>query len=187
MGIPPAPRGVPQIEVTFDIDANGILSVHAKDQATGKEQSIRIEGSGGLSKEEIDRMVRDAESHAGEDAKRRETVEKRNTLDSMIYQAEKTLADNGDKLAEEDKQKVTSAVEAAKEKLDSGDAAELDAARQQIEQSLHAIAETLYKAQAAEAADADAASGGAEGGSASSGGDDVVDAEYTEEKDEKDG
>ena len=181
-GIPPAPRGVPQIEVTFDLDANGILSVQAKDQATSKEQSIRIEGSGGLSQDEIDRMVRDAEANAGEDHRRRESVEKRNNLDALIYQAEKTLTENEDKLSDDDKEKVRSAVEAAKGKLDSEDPAELDAALQQVEQSLHGIAETLYKSQANGDAAAGASAPGAEAESAA-GGDDVVDAEYTEEKD----
>jgi len=176
-GIPPAPRGVPQIEVTFDIDANGILSVHAKDQATAKEQSIRIEGSGGLSKDEIKRMVSEAEVHAGEDKQRREVIEKRNGLDSLIYQAGKTLTENADKISPDEKQKVDAVIAEARIHLESDDAAALDAARQRVEQALHAIAETLYKAQAA---------GGAAGNGAPntgpSGGDDVVDAEYTEEK-----
>ncbi|MEM7411908.1 MAG: molecular chaperone DnaK [Myxococcota bacterium] len=185
-GIPPAPRGVPQIEVTFDIDANGILSVHAKDQATSKEQSIRIEGSGGLSKDEIDKMVADAEAHAGEDQQRRDSIEKRNNLDSMIYQAEKTLSENAEQIDAEEKAKVESAIEAAKKELESDDPAKLDAAQQQLEQSLHGIAEQLYKAQAAEGGapgpDAGAA-GGPAGGPTGGNADDVVDAEYTEEKD----
>ncbi len=183
-GIPPAPRGVPQIEVTFDIDANGILAVHAKDKATAKEQSIRIEGSGGLSKQEIDRMISEAETHAGEDRERRELIEKRNALDSMIYQAGKTLTENADKVSAEDKQKVEEALAEARGALASDDAAKLDAARQRVEQSMHAVAEALYRAQGAGEAGAagapppgsDSASGGA------SGDDDVVDAEYTEEK-----
>ncbi len=179
-GIPPAPRGVPQVEVTFDIDANGILSVGAKDQATGKEQSIRIEGSGGLSQEEIKRMVDEAEAHAGEDSKRREVIEKKNTLDSILYQAEKTLSENADKIDAAEKETVEAAIAEAKTDLESDDAAKLDAARQRVEQSLHGIAETLYKAQAeAEGASPDA---GAEGGSDAAGGEEVVDAEYTEEK-----
>ena len=120
-GIPPAPRGVPQIEVTFDIDANGILSVKASDKASGKDQSIRIEGSGGLDSSEIDRMVKDAESHASEDSTRREQIEKHNQLDSMIYQAEKMIADNGETLSEEDKQSLQSAIEDAKKDLESQD------------------------------------------------------------------
>jgi molecular chaperone DnaK len=179
-GIPPAPRGVPQIEVTFDIDANGILSVNAKDQATAKEQSIRIEGSGGLSQEEIKRMVDEAASHASEDKERRELIEKRNTLDSLIYQAEKSLAENADKIDPEEKQGVEAAIAEARTHLEGDDVAKLDAARQRLEQALHGIAEKLYKAQAeAAAGNGDAAAAGAETGS---GGDDVVDAEYTEEK-----
>ncbi len=180
-GIPPAPRGVPQIEVTFDIDANGILAVHAKDKATAKEQSIRIEGSGGLSKTEIDRMISEAEAHAGEDRQRREVIEKRNALDSIVYQAGKTLAENADKISAEEKQKVEAALADARSSLESEDVAVLDSARQRVEQAMHGVAEALYKAQSAGEA------GGAAGASASgsepkSGGDDVVDAEYTEEK-----
>jgi molecular chaperone DnaK len=182
-GIPPAPRGIPQIEVSFDIDANGILSVSATDKATGKEQSIRIEGSGGLSKEEIDRMVRDAETHAAADSAQKERVEKRNTLDSMIYQAEKMLRENEDKLSEADKTSVRSAVEEAKKDLESDDLAKIDAARQRVEQELHKVAEALYKAQTAEGAAGagPAGAGGAAPGTAAGDEGDVVDAEYTEE------
>jgi molecular chaperone DnaK len=175
-GLPPAPRGVPQIEVSFDIDANGILSVSAKDKATEKEQSIRIEGSGGLSKEEIDGMVRDAEAHAAEDATQKEIVEKHNALDSMIYQAEKTLEENKATLDEADAANIRTAVEEGKKDLESNDLVKLDAARQRLEQALHKVAEALYKAQTSQdAGGADAAAGApdAEG--------DVVDAEYTEE------
>jgi molecular chaperone DnaK len=183
-GIPPAPRGVPQIEVTFDIDANGILSVRAKDQASSKEQSIRIEGSGGLSKQEIDRMIAEAAAHAGEDKQRRETIEKRNTLDSLIYQAEKTLADNAEKISADEKQKVETALQEARAELTTDDAAKLDAARQRVEQALHGIAETLYKAQAASGAGAPGAAGPSSqtDGGGSTGDDEVVDAEYTEHK-----
>jgi molecular chaperone DnaK len=179
-GIPPAPRGMPQIEVTFDLDANGILSVHAKDKATSKEQSIRIEGSGGLAKSDIERLVREAEQHASEDKAQREAVDKRNTLDSVIYQAEKLLSDNAAKLAAPDTASVRSAIDEAKKDLDSGDVAKLDAAKQRLESELHKIAEKLYKEQAA--------SGGAAGaGAPGAGGDgkgdpDVVDAEFTEDK-----
>jgi molecular chaperone DnaK len=181
-GIPAAPRGVPQIEVTFDLDANGILSVQAKDKATGKEQSIRIEGSGGLSKGEIDRMISEAESHASEDRQRREVIEKRNTLDSMIYQAGKTLTENADKISAEDKQKVETALSDARGVLESDDAAKLDAARQRVEQSMHAVAEALYKAQSAGAAGGAAPDSGDAGAKGGQSGDDVVDAEYTEDK-----
>jgi molecular chaperone DnaK len=181
-GIPPAPRGVPQVEVTFDIDANGILAVHAKDKATAKEQSIRIEGSGGLSKQEIDRMIHEAEEHAGEDRERRELIEKKNALDSIVYQAGKTLTENADKISAEDKQKAEAALEEARGVLESDDAAKLDAARQKIEQSMHAVAEALYKAQSAGEAGAQGAPASDSGSSSKNGGDDVVDAEYTEEK-----
>jgi len=177
-GLPPAPRGVPQIEVTFDIDANGILAVNAKDKATSKEQSIRIEGSGGLSKDEIDRMVKDAEAHASEDHARKEQVEKHNQLDSMIYQAEKTLTDNRDKIAEADRTRVESVLAEAKQDLESNDVARMDAARQRVEKEMHGVAEALYRAQAA--------SGGDAGPPPESGGapkdEGVIDAEYTEEK-----
>ena len=178
--IPPAPRGVPQIEVTFDIDDNGILAVAAKDRATSKEQSIRIEGSGGLSKEEIERMVRDADAHASEDQAQREKIEKHNALDSIIYQAEKTLTESGDKLSEQDSAGVRSAIEDGKKELESDDPAKLEAARQRIEQELHKVAEVLYKAQAAE----EGAAAGTPDAAAESEEGEVVDAEYTEEKGE---
>jgi molecular chaperone DnaK len=181
-GIPPAPRGVPQVEVTFDIDANGILSVSARDKASAKEQSIRIEGSGGLAQSEIDRMVREAESHATEDKVQRDLIEKRNTLDNMIYQAEKTLRENAEKVPGAEAEAVRKAVEAAKQDLESQESGKLEAARQNLEQQLHRLAETLYKAQGG--ADAGAGAPGPEPAASPGGGgdDDVVDAEYTEEK-----
>jgi molecular chaperone DnaK len=173
---------MPQVEVTFDIDANGILSVAAKDKASNREQSIRIEGSGGLKKEEIDRLIREAESHASEDRAQRESVEKRNTLDSMIYQAERTLTENAAKLSEADTGAVRSAIDDGKKDLDSGDPAKLDAAHQRLEREMHKIAELLYKSQAAGAAPGDApgAAGEEAGGKKDHG--DVVDVEYTEDK-----
>ncbi|MBW1685073.1 MAG: molecular chaperone DnaK [Deltaproteobacteria bacterium] len=181
-GIPPSPRGVPQIEVTFDIDANGILSCAAKDKATSKEQSIRIEGSGGLAQEEIERMMREADAHAVEDAAKREAVEKHNALDSLIYQAEKMLEENAEKLADSDTQAVKSALEDAKKDLESDDLAKLDAARQRLEQEIHKVAEVLYRSQAPEdpAAGGNGSPGPSEGGAPDEG--EVVDAEYTEEK-----
>ncbi len=175
-GIPPAPRGMPQVEVAFDIDANGILSAFAKDKATNKEQSIQIEGSGGLSGDEIERMVNDAEGHAGEDKERRERVEKKNHLDSMVYSADKQLSEHGDKLAGDDKKGLEEAIAAARQALEGEDTVALEAAGQTLEQSLHKLAELLYKqgeTGAAEAADASASSDD---------GEDVIDAEYTEEK-----
>jgi molecular chaperone DnaK len=180
-GIPPAPRGMPQIEVTFDIDANGILNVGAKDAATGKEQSIRIEGAGGLAKDEIERMVKDAESHAAEDRKRRDTIEKKNQLDTLVYQVEKQLSEHGDKLGDEDKKSLEDALGEAREALESGDAARIDAARQRVEGAMHKVAEVLYRAQQG----GDGAAGGAAeqaGGAEPGSGEDVIDAEYTEEK-----
>ncbi len=179
-GIPPAPRGVPQIEVAFDIDANGILSVSAKDKATSKEQSIRIEGSGGLAKEEIDRMVREAELHASEDHAQREKVEKHNGLDSIIYQGEKLLQENEEKLSDADSVALKGALEEAKKDLESDDQARFDAGRQRVEQELHKLAEVLYKTEAAQGSAAASEPGADSAGSAAD--DDVVDAEYTEER-----
>ena len=180
-GIPPAPRGIPQIEVTFDIDANGILAVSAKDKATSKEQSIRIEGSGGLSEADIKRMVSDAESHAAEDKGRREAIEKKNQLDTLLYGTEKMLRENGDKLPADEKTRLEELIAEARKDLESEDTARIDAAHQRVEQATHKVAELLYKAQTAgapgagpEAAGAPGAKPGAEG--------DVIDAEYTEEK-----
>ncbi len=181
-GIPPAPRGLPQVEVTFDIDANGILSATAKDKASNREQSVRIEGSSGLRKEEIDRLIREAEAHASDDRAQREIVEKRNTLDSMLYQGERTLSENAAKLSESDTAAVRSAIEDAKKDLESGDVAKLDAAHQRLEREMHKVAELLYKAQAAGAAPGGApeAAGDEAGGPKDAG--DVVDVEYTEDK-----
>ena len=187
-GIPPAPRGVPQVEVTFDMDANGILSVGAVDKASGKEQSIRIEGSGGLDTSEIDRMVKDAESNASEDADRRDGIEKKNQLDSLIYQAEKMVADNADKLDESDKGALETAIGDAKGDLESGDAAKLDAAKQRLEGELHKVAEKLYQSEAAAPEGAGAPGGEGTAGSSDQAGppddDDVIDAEFTQEKDD---
>jgi molecular chaperone DnaK len=177
-GIPPAPRGVPQIEVTFDIDANGILGVSAKDKASSKEQSIRIEGSGGLSGDEIDRMVSEAESHASEDRERRELIEKRNQLDTLVYGAEKTLRENTDKVPEDVRQRLEGVLGEARKDLESDDVARIDAARQRVEQEMHKVAELLYKSQTEGQPEA-GASGPATGGSDAD--DDVIDAEYTEE------
>jgi molecular chaperone DnaK len=183
-GIPPAPRGMPQIEVTFDIDANGILSASAKDRATGKEQSIRIEGSGGLKKDEIDRMVRDADAHASEDKARRELIEKKNHLDSLIYNAEKTVREQGEKLPADEKKNIEEILSAAKQDLGSEDLQRITAAQQRVETGMHKIAEMLYKAQPDAGASPDAAGGDAAGGTGAGGkaDGDVIDAEYTEDK-----
>jgi molecular chaperone DnaK len=181
-GLPTAPRGVPQVEVTFDIDANGILSVGASDKATGKEQSIRIEGSGGLASDEIDRMVKEAEENSSADHARREGIEKKNQLDSLIYQAEKQIAENAEKLDEADKTALNEAISQAKADLESEDSAKLDAARQRVEAELHKIAEKLYKTEAAGAEGAAGPSGGEGSGGAAD--DDVIDAEFTQENDD---
>ncbi len=155
-GIPPAPRGMPQIEVTFDIDANGILSVSAKDRATEKEQKIRIEASSGLSDTEIERMVKDAETHAGEDDERKKKVEARNTLDSLVYQVEKDSKEWADKVGAAEKERLDKAVEAAKEALKSDDAATLNRARDELMQAFSAAGQQVYQAQASEAPDGEA-------------------------------
>ena len=191
-GIPPAPRGTPQIEVTFDIDANGILNVSAKDKATDKEQKITITASSGLTKEEAEKMRAEAESHSEDDRRRMEEVESRNRLDGIMYQAEKMVRENRDKIAESDVKTAEDAIEEAKKAIAEGGTARLRAATENLEKSLHKIAEILYKAnEAAGAKQADAASAGAgaSGGAAgpsSSGGasdkkpGDVIDAEYVD-------
>ena len=150
-GIPPAPRGVPQIEVTFDIDANGILHVTAKDRATSKEQKVRIEASSGLSDAEIDKMVRDAEAHAAEDESRRESADARNTLDSLVYQVEKDAGEWGDKVSAGTKERLDAALERGKTALKGDDTAEINEARDELMQSFSAAGQEMYQAQAAEA------------------------------------
>ncbi|HEY6362097.1 MAG TPA: molecular chaperone DnaK [Vicinamibacterales bacterium] len=168
VGIPPAPRGVPQIEVTFDIDANGIVNVSAKDLGTGKEQKITITASSGLSKDEVERMMKDAESHAEEDRKRREEIETRNRADQSVYAAEKMLQDMGAKLAPADKAAVETAIESLKTAMNNNDTAGMTRAMEQLTQAQHRAAEALYK-QAGTAAASEDASAGA-GGSAGSAG-----------------
>ncbi len=149
-GIPPAPRGVPQIEVTFDIDANGILNVTAKDTATGKDQKITITSSSGLSKEEVERMAKEAESHSAEDKAKREEIEARNQLDNLVYNIEKMLKENGDKVFGEVKTEVETALDGAKKTLEgTPEAAELNAAREKLTAASHKLAEAMYKANAA--------------------------------------
>jgi molecular chaperone DnaK len=164
-GIPPAPRGVPQVEVTFDIDANGILHVSAKDRATGKEQKIRIEASSGLSEQEIDRMVTDAESHAAEDKRRREEVESRNRLDAMVYEVEKNLKEWEDKLDASAKESLSGALERARQALKQGDTGEIQSALESLQQAYSAAGAAIYQAQQAAGAGADAGfTGGATAG-----------------------
>ncbi len=180
-GIPTAPRGVPQIEVTFDIDANGILNVTAKDRATNKDQKITITSSSGLSKEEVERMAKDAEAHASEDKEQRDAVEARNGLDSMVYNVEKMLKDAGDKVSDSDKHEVESALSDAKGTLSgTPSAAELNSAKDKLTASSHKLAEAMYKAASAQGPmDGGAASGGSTDESARHD-EGVIDAEYVD-------
>jgi molecular chaperone DnaK len=186
VGIPAAPRGVPQIEVTFDIDANGIVSVSAKDLGTQKEQSIKITASSGLSQEEIDKMVNDAQLHADEDKKRREMVEERNKLDTLVYSTEKTLSELSDKVEPELKASVESALEGAKKALESNESEQMQTALKTLEEASHKLAEEAYKKAAAEGAEAQAGGeGDAQQATSDSKDDDVVDADYEEVQDSK--
>jgi len=193
VGIPPAPRGVPQIEVTFDIDANGIVHVSAKDLATGKEQKIVVQASSGLSEQEIDRMVKDSDVHREEDRKKRELAEARNKADSLVYSTEKSLKEDADKIAEEDKKKAEQAIKALREVMDGGDAAAITAGAEELSRVWYGIAEALYKsapgaepgAGGGQAGAGDgpgaggAAAGGGAGGAGGGAGDDgAVDADF---------
>lgn len=174
VGIPPAPRGVPQIEVSFDIDADGILNVSAKDKGTGKEQNIVIKSSGGLSEDDIEQMVKDAEANAEADAQRRKTIEARNEIDSLIYSTEKSLKDNGDKLDDEAKAEIEKALSEAKEVKDSEDLDALTEKKEALNQASLKIGQAIYGNQQQ----------GSEGGEEKKD-DDTVDAEFSEKKDEK--
>jgi molecular chaperone DnaK len=148
-GIPPAPRGIPQIEVTFDIDANGILNVSAQDKATGKEQQITITASTNLSKDEVENLVQDAKRHESEDRKRKELIEARNTADSLIYQMEKTLRDLGDQVSASDRSRVEQVIEELKQAKDGEDAARIQQLIEQLQQASYAIGQQMYAQQAA--------------------------------------
>jgi molecular chaperone DnaK len=189
VGIPPAPRGVPQIEVTFDIDANGIVNVSAKDIATGKEQSIQITASSGLSEEEIDRLVKDAELHAEEDKKKRELVEAKNQADALIYSTEKSIKELGDKVDEATKSQVETQISALKTAIEGEDADEIKRLSEELTQSSHKLAEAMYKqASEAGAGGPEAGAGpdpGAQAGGPTGGDEDVVDADFEEVKDDK--
>jgi len=185
VGIATAPRGMPQIEVTFDIDANGIVNVSAKDKATNKEQQIRIQASGGLSEADIQKMVKDAEMNASEDKKRRETIEAKNQAESVLHNAEKNLKEHGDKIAAADKSQIESDIGALRSAIDSGDKDQMDAKMQALSQSSMKMGEAIYKAQqeagAAGAATAEDAAASSGGDAASSGNDEnVVDATFEE-------
>merc|ERR1712194_864075 len=181
VGIPPAPRGVPQIEVSFDIDADGILTVSGKDKGTGKEQNIIIKSSGGLSEDDIAQMVRDAESNAESDAKRRQLIEAKNDIDSLIYSTEKSLVDNGDKLEEDIKKDIAKAISEAKEVKDGEDLEIISTKKEALSQASMKIGEAIYKAQQQTDVKEDGTAG-----AAGPGGDDAhadaQDAEFTEKK-----
>ncbi|MCK6392188.1 molecular chaperone DnaK [Zoogloea sp.] len=182
--IPPAPRGMPQIEVTFDIDANGILHVSAKDKATGKENKITIKANSGLSDDEIQRMVRDAEAHAEEDKKAHELVDARNQLDTLVHSVKKALAEHGDKIGD-DKAKIEAAIAEAEEAIKSGDKAAIDAKSEALGAVSQKLGEHIYAQAQAEAAGGAAGGAGASAGGAKANDPDVVDAEFTEVKDKK--
>ncbi len=181
IGLPPAPRGVPQIEVGFDIDANGIVSVTAKDLATGKEQQITITSSSGLSKDEVEKMVQQAAAHAEEDRKKKEEIEARNQLDTLIYSTEKTLKENREKIAADEATKVEEALKRAKEELESGDVARIKGAVETLQKETHHLAEVMYQsAKAAQGGGAAGAPGGGQPGPQKPKDADVVDAEFEE-------
>jgi molecular chaperone DnaK len=177
IGIPPAPRGLPQIDVTFDIDANGIVSVSAKDTGTGKEQSIKITASSGLSEEEIQNLVKDAELHAEEDKKKRELIDARNMSDSLIYSTEKSIKELGDKLDEATKTDINRAIESLKKAMEGDNAEEITRLAEELTQLSHKLAETMY-AKAAEQTQTEA--GAAESEAEPSKDEDVVDADFEE-------
>jgi len=191
-GIPPAPRGVPQIEVTFDIDANGILNVTAKDVATGKDQKITITSSSGLSKEEVERMAKEADSHAAEDKAQRESIEAKNQLDSMVYQIEKMLREHGDKISGSERGDVESALADAKKALESSDRVQMDKARERLTAASHKLAEQMYKAAQPQGGAQAGPGAGPTAGAGPQGGDGqtkkdegVIDAEYVDVEDKK--
>jgi molecular chaperone DnaK len=192
VGIPPAPRGIPQIEVTFDIDANGIVNVSAKDQATGKEQSIQITASSGLTQEEIEKAVKEAEMHADEDKAKKELIEARNHADALIYNTEKSLKDLGDKVDADTRSKVEATMEPLRKAIEGNDVAEIKRLSEELTQASHKVAEAMYQQASAagqagpEGAPGAGAEGAAAGAGANPGGaeDDVVDADFEEVKDE---
>jgi molecular chaperone DnaK len=182
MGIPSAPRGLPQIEVTFDIDANGIVNVSAKDLATGKQQAMTITGGSALPREDVDRMVREAEQFANEDRQRRDEAEARNQADNLAYQAEKLIKENGDKIQQSDSEELEKQIAAVKEALGGQDIAAVKNAGESLSQTLQRVGTAIH--QAAQGSQQAAAGGGGSGPSGSQGGDDVVDAEIVDEGDQ---
>ncbi|HUK36726.1 MAG TPA: Hsp70 family protein, partial [Vicinamibacterales bacterium] len=187
VGLPPAPRGVPQIEVTFDIDANGIVNVQAKDLGTGKEQKITITASSGLSKDEVERMMKEADSHAEDDKKRREEIETRNRADQAVYGAERMIKDTGDKLSSADKAAIESAMEAVKKATESNNATDIQRALDQLTAAQHKAAESLYRQQGQPGGAPGGESGAGQPGQSSGGPSagpkqgDVIDAEVVDE------
>jgi molecular chaperone DnaK len=188
-GLPPAPRGLPQIEVTFDIDANGILNVTAKDNATGKDQKITITSSSGLSKDEVERMAKEADAHSAEDKAKRDEIESRNQLDSMVYNVEKMLREHGDKISGSERGEVENAVADAKKALEGSDKSAMDRARENLTKASHKLAEQMYKAaqpQGAPGTGPEAGAGSAPGGNGQAKKDEgVIDAEYVDVEDKK--
>ena len=179
VGIPPAPRGVPQVEVTFDIDANGILNVSAKDLATGKEQSIRIQASSGLNEEEIKKMIKDAELHAEEDRKRKELIEVRNHADTLCYSTEKSLAELGDKIDEATKNQINDKIKDLRKEMEGTDTTAIKKAQDELMQASHKLAEMMYQKASA------GSPGGEESGAkqqGKGGDEDVVDADFEDVK-----
>ncbi|MEA2344461.1 MAG: molecular chaperone DnaK, partial [Thermoanaerobaculia bacterium] len=185
IGLPPAPRGMPQIEVTFDIDANGIMNVSAKDLGTGKEQKITITSTSGLSKDEVEKLVRDAESHAAEDKARREEIEAKNQLDSLVYQVEKMLNENRDKISGSDVSNLETAISDARKAMEQGGADNIKKATEALTTASHKLAEVMYQNAGANAAGGGAEAGAGSDANASAGGngkaDDVIDAEVVDE------
>jgi molecular chaperone DnaK len=185
VGIPPAPRGIPQIDVTFDIDANGILNVLAKDKATNNEQKITITSSSGLSKEEVDKMAKDAESHSADDRKRKDEIDARNRADSMVYQVEKMLKDHRDKIGEADAKLVEEALESTRKTMQAGSVEEINKAVDVLTQASHKLAEVMYKTSSTPPTGAPPQDGATGGASSEKKKDDVVDAEFVDVEDKK--
>ena len=183
-GIPPAPRGVPQIEVTFDIDANGIVHVSAKDQATGNEQKVSITASTNLSEDDINEAIKDAEAHAAEDQKRKKEVELKNEAESIVYTSQNTLEQLGDKISAEEKSRVEAEIENVKKALETNNVEEIESAKEKLTKSFYELSERLYKENAANAGANPGAAGAAEDDEAKEG--TVYDADYKVEDDDND-
>ena len=184
VGIPPAPRGVPQVEVTFDIDANGIVNVSAKDKGTGKEQQIKIQASGGLSEEEIEKMVKEAEANAESDKKKRETVDVKNQADTMVHSAEKNLKEFGDKVSDQEKNAIENDIKTLKEAIASDDIEKIKSGLEALTQSSMKLGEAMYKAQQQDAPSPEDVPTSGEPNDAKENNEKVVDAEFEEVKED---